>query len=49
MEQRISKEGKREFYTTDSPEQFDASAKIFFGEKIKSRQEKIKSRHLHLD
>ncbi|HRE73383.1 MAG TPA: glutamate racemase [Flavobacteriales bacterium] len=42
MEQRISKEGKREFYTTDSPEQFDASAKIFFGEKIKSR-------HLHLD
>lgn len=42
MELRISKEGKREFYTTDSPEQFDASAEIFFGEKIKSR-------HLHMD
>ncbi len=37
METKISKQGKREFYTTDSPEDFDNKATVFFGERVKSR------------
>lgn len=37
METKISQQGKREFYTTDSPEDFDNKATVFFGEKVKAR------------
>ncbi|MGB8190942.1 MAG: glutamate racemase [Chitinophagaceae bacterium] len=37
IEQLCSKGGKREFYTTDSTEDFDQHASIFFGEKVSSR------------
>lgn len=36
MEAKISQQGKREFYTTDSPEDFDNKATVFFGERVKS-------------
>ena len=36
IENKISKETKRIFYTTDSEEDFDNKARIFFGEKVKS-------------
>ena len=36
MEGRIERNGVREFYTTDSPEDFDARASIFYGGKVKS-------------
>lgn len=36
METRLSKEGKRLFYTTDSTADFDQKATIFFGEKVHS-------------
>ena len=34
IESKISKEGQRKFYTTDSAEDFNAKASIFFGETI---------------
>ncbi len=37
METLCSKGSSREFYTTDAPENFDASASIFFGKEIKSK------------
>jgi len=37
METTISKNGKREFYTTDSTEDFDNKASIFFGQKVNSK------------
>ncbi len=37
MEAKISKQGKRAFYTTDSPEDFDNKATVFFGEKVEAR------------
>jgi glutamate racemase len=37
IEQRCSKGNHIEFYTTDSPESFDAAASIFFGKPIKSK------------
>ena len=37
IENKCSKSGKRIFYTTDSTEDFDDHAEIFFGEKIQSR------------
>jgi glutamate racemase len=37
IETRISKERKRIFYTTDSTEDFDNKARIFFGEEIEAR------------
>ncbi len=37
MEEKISRSGKREFYTTDSAEQFDKHASLFFGEDVKSK------------
>lgn len=37
MEQRISKQSTRVFYTTDSVEQFDAKACIFFGSEVHSK------------
>jgi glutamate racemase len=36
IEGRIASEGKRTFYTTDSPEEFDQKATVFFGENVKS-------------
>ena len=40
IESRISQEGKRIFYTTDSPEDFDKKGTIFYGASVRS---------LHLD
>jgi glutamate racemase len=37
IETKISKEGKRTFYTTDSPEDFNSKATIFFGERVEAR------------
>jgi glutamate racemase len=37
IEAKISKEGRRSFYTTDSTEDFDNKATIFFGERIEAR------------
>ena len=36
LEKRISKEGKRSFYTTDAPEDFNNKATTFFGETVRS-------------
>lgn len=36
IERKISKEGKRIFYTTDDPEDFDNKAGFFFGEQVRS-------------
>lgn len=41
MEQRLTKGGKKEFYTTDSPENFDRSAGTFW-------QAPIRSQHMEL-
>lgn len=46
MEKRISKsdtQGSRLFYTTDSVEDFDNHASIFFGQELKSRHVKLKT------
>lgn len=37
MENRCSKNGHREFYTTDSTEDFDSHATIFYGEPVMSK------------
>jgi glutamate racemase len=37
IEKKISKKSIRNFYTTDSVEDFDSKASIFFGEKVKSK------------
>lgn len=37
IETKISKQSRREFYTTDSAEDFDKKATIFFGERVKAR------------
>jgi glutamate racemase len=37
IENEISKEAQRIFYTTDAPDDFDAKATIFFGEKVASK------------
>jgi glutamate racemase len=37
MEQRCSRGGLRDFYTTDSPEDFDNHASTFFGTQVSSR------------
>lgn len=37
IESKCSKHGEREFYTTDSTEDFDNHASIFFGERVQSR------------
>jgi glutamate racemase len=37
IEQKCSKGGKIEFYTTDSPENFDQAASIFFGKQLQSK------------
>lgn len=37
IEIKISKEGKRAFYTTDSTEDFNNKATIFFGERVEAR------------
>lgn len=41
IESLISKEGKRKFFTTDSAEDFDAHAKVFYGSNIKSEKVEI--------
>lgn len=38
IESRFSKNGIREFYTSDTAEEFDRLAMLFYGEKIKSSQ-----------
>lgn len=37
IENKLSKQGRRVFYTTDSTEDFDAKAAIFFGERVSSQ------------
>lgn len=37
MQQQLSKDGSREFFTTDSPENFDNPASLFFGKEIRSK------------
>lgn len=37
MESQISRSGSIEFYTTDSAEQFDKNASLFFGKAVKSQ------------
>ncbi len=37
MESKILKEGKRSFYTTDSPDDFSNKATIFFGEGVEAK------------
>jgi glutamate racemase len=37
IESKISKDGKRVFYTTDSTEDFNSKATIFFGERVEAR------------
>ena len=37
IEKKCSKGGKIEFYTTDSPENFNTAASIFFGKTLKSK------------
>lgn len=41
MERRCSKNGKQRFYTTDSAEDFDNHAAVFFGKSIKSEHVSI--------
>ena len=36
IESKISRNGEREFYTTDAPEDFNNKASIFFGNPVKS-------------
>ena len=36
MEERLKKDGKKTFYTTDSAEDFDSHAAIFFGQPVQS-------------
>jgi glutamate racemase len=38
IESRCSKKGQRDFFTTDSPEDFDNHAAIFYGETVQSKQ-----------
>jgi glutamate racemase len=42
IESKCGKNSSREFYTTDSSEDFDSHARIFFGESVRSK-------HLDLD
>jgi glutamate racemase len=37
IESQISRNGQREFYTTDSTEDFDNQAAVFFGDRVKSK------------
>jgi glutamate racemase len=37
MEQRISKQGSRLFYTTDDTQDFDAHASVFYGQPVQSK------------
>ena len=37
IENQCSKKGQREFYTTDSTEDFDSHASIFYNEPVSSR------------
>ncbi|HEX8515344.1 MAG TPA: glutamate racemase [Bacteroidia bacterium] len=37
MKERISKGSSLEFFTTDSPENFDAAGSLFFGKEVKSK------------
>lgn len=43
LEQRCSKSGRRVFYTTDSTEDFDNHASIFFGEPVYSKHAEIEA------
>ena len=37
IESKLTRKGKRYFYTTDSPEDFDVHARVFFGEPVASQ------------
>lgn len=37
IEKKILQEGKRNFYTTDSPDDFSSKATIFFGERVEAK------------
>jgi glutamate racemase len=41
IDTKISKEGRRLFYTTDAPEDFNAKASVFFGENVEAAQADI--------
>lgn len=41
MEQRISRSGKTEFYTTDSPKDFNEHASIFFGQAVSCQHTEV--------
>jgi glutamate racemase len=41
MEERCSKSGRRDFYTTESTGNFDQQAKIFLGEEVRSQHVKL--------
>lgn len=43
IEQRISRNGQRSFYTTDAPEDFDAKGSVFFGAPVASRHASLPS------
>lgn len=42
MDAKLSKGGKRLFFTTDDPKDFDQQATVFFGESVKSRHTDLK-------
>lgn len=44
IDQVCSKNGRREFYTTDSTEDFDNHASIFFGQQLKSKHLDLEAR-----
>jgi glutamate racemase len=43
MEQRLSKNGFRKFYTTDNPADFEAHAPVFYGESVSAGFAEVKS------
>ena len=42
MDAKLTREGRRLFYTTDDPEDFDLQATVFFGEAVQSRHTDLK-------
>ncbi len=47
IDQVCSKNGRREFYTTDSTEDFDNHASIFFGQQLTSKHLDLEARRSH--
>lgn len=42
IEKQCARQGKHDFYTTDSTENFDAKATLFFGEEVRSKHLQLK-------